>query len=172
VNKISGRGIVIKGSHCDIEKCLISSCAATGIYVGERLGRCKILSCDLVGNGVGNSSTRGGGISAGHSGIYQESGRVDVNDCNISRNTFTGFSGTNRGIRGTKIEDCDFFNNRGGDLELLAMSTERVVTRGNVVGEMGEREGKWRTRWGELEERRSAIEMHEMEVHTGDGLDD
>lgn len=143
----SGRGVVAINGFASVTGCFIHRCAATGIYVGDDDGEALIKNCDIVENGVGNQE-REEGVGAGHSGVYQERGKVYVENCNVSGNRFTGFSGTNRNILQTSVTNCDFFANSSLPVEVSndPPSFETQTIDNNQAGESGE--ARMRTKWG------------------------
>ena len=106
-------------------------------------GKLILEKSDILENGNGNKVREG--VGAGHSGVYQERGSAEVDDCNISGNRFTGFSGTNRGITTTSITNCDFFANNADSIEVRGNSP-RCILDCNNCGRRGV--SRMRSMWG------------------------
>ena len=60
------------------------------MYIGGNGSKAVAKSTDVIYNGLGNQ--RAGGIARGHSGVYVEQGKAQLEDCSVSNNTAAGIS--------------------------------------------------------------------------------
>ena len=141
LTSVSGRGIVaIDGGHATIRKCLITNCAATGIYVGGAGSAALIEDSDIIHNGNGNEQSRRG-IARGHSGVYLEQGIATLSNCNVSNNSLTGISAVSQTNATLTVQDTDLVGNGTIQLEMPpagSLSRQRSISVNNVISADGE----------------------------------
>ena len=119
VTSYTGRGIVtIDGGAVIIRNSQIVDCAATGVYVGGPGSVARLEQTDVVHNGLGNVSSRRGGIARGHSGLYLEQGLAVLRNCNVSMNTLTGISAISPDNAFLHLHQTDLVRNGTNQLEM------------------------------------------------------
>lgn len=116
-----------------MKQCLVTHCAATGVYIGGAGTRAIISHTDVVHNGLGNTRSRRGGIARGHSGIYLEQGVMETRHCNVSFNTLTGISSVSPEKSILTLEHSDLFRNGTHQLELPPLGS--LARRSSVLND-------------------------------------
>ena len=136
VRSYSGRGVVVvEGGHVRLEDCYIHHCAATGLYVGGNRSLAVLTSTDIVYNGMGNQ--RSGGIVRGHSGVYLEQSKAELQNCSVSQNTASGITVIAPDNSALKLLDSEVVANGCTPLEIPNPIDPGAVDRNNRVAVIG-----------------------------------
>lgn len=136
VRSSSGRGIVaVDGGHLFMEDSYVHHSAATGVYVGGQGSRAVLRSTDVVYNGLGNQ--RAGGIARGHSGVYVEQGKVELENCSVSSNTAAGISVIARENIALRMTNSDVLSNGCTPVELPVPTNPSLNDNSNRVAVIG-----------------------------------
>eukprot|EP00522_Entomoneis_paludosa_P015589 CAMPEP_0172446726 /NCGR_PEP_ID=MMETSP1065-20121228/6265_1 /TAXON_ID=265537 /ORGANISM="Amphiprora paludosa, Strain CCMP125" /LENGTH=670 /DNA_ID=CAMNT_0013197915 /DNA_START=9 /DNA_END=2021 /DNA_ORIENTATION=+ len=140
VTSRTGRGVVtIDGGQLTCTQTRVYDCAATGIYVGGRGTRARVVETDVLRCGLGSrsSSRRNAGIARGHSGVYLEQGVVDIIDCNVSNNTLTGITAVSNENSTLNLTDSDLLGNGSFQLEIPSRNARGIHMRQNRLESQG-----------------------------------
>eukprot|EP00977_Amphora_coffeiformis_P030007 scaffold44184_cov199-Amphora_coffeaeformis.AAC.1 len=136
VRSYSGRGVVaVEGGHVHLEDCHIHHCAATGLYVGGNTSLVVLKSTDVVYNGMGNQRT--GGIARGHSGVYVEQSKAELQNCSVSQNTSSGITVIAPDNSALKLSDSEVVANGCTPMEIPNPMDPSAVDRNNRVAVIG-----------------------------------
>lgn len=108
---------------------------ATGVYVGGSGSKAVAKSTDVIYNGLGNQ--RAGGIARGHSGVYVEQGKAELEDCSVSNNTAAGISVIARDNASLSLSNSEVIANGCTPVELPNPSNRTVGDGSNRVAVIG-----------------------------------
>jgi len=92
-------------------------------------------STDVVYNGMGNQRT--GGIARGHSGVYVEQSKAELQNCSVSQNTSSGITVIAPDNSALKLSDSEVVANGCTPMEIPNPMDPSAVDRNNRVAVIG-----------------------------------